>query len=134
MQKHRFRHLPILDEDNKLVGVVSDRDILRHLPFAGRRPPTQPARFREHLFRIKRKTANLHLSMDRIMTRETAHISPDSTVRQAVRTLRKGRKIGCLPVIDERNDVCGIVTLADFIRTLLAIYEPSSQSLSNQEF
>ena len=126
MQTHKLRHLPILDESDKLIGIVSDRDILRHLPFAGRRPPTQPTRFREHLFRIDRKTANLQLSMGRIMTRKTAHISPDLTVCQAAKTIRRS-KIDCLPVLDEQNNICGLVTLTDLMRALLPAYGPTAE-------
>ena len=36
MQKNRFRHLPVVDGRGQLRGMLSDRDILRHLPPGGR--------------------------------------------------------------------------------------------------
>ena len=118
MQRKKFRHLPILDEHDKLVGIVSDRDILQHLPFAGRRPPGQPARFREHLFKVDPKSASLRLPMDRIMTRKTANVSPDLSVCEAAKMLRKS-KIDCLLVLDKQENICGIVTVTDLMRALL---------------
>ena len=33
MQEGVFRHVPIVGKENELIGVISDRDVLRHLPF-----------------------------------------------------------------------------------------------------
>jgi CBS domain-containing protein len=127
MQKHKFRHLPILDEQDKVVGIVSDRDILRHLPFAGRRPPSESKAFRAYLFKVDPKTASLQLSMDRIMTRKTASVSPDLSICEAAKMLRKS-KIDCLLVLDERKNTCGIVTVTDLMRSLLEAYKPAEES------
>ena len=39
MQDEEIRHILIKDEQGKFLGLISDRDILRSLPYAGRRPP-----------------------------------------------------------------------------------------------
>ncbi|MHC4104706.1 MAG: CBS domain-containing protein, partial [Planctomycetota bacterium] len=40
MQKGKFRHVPVVDTEKKLVGIISDRDVLRLLPFRrGQRKP-----------------------------------------------------------------------------------------------
>jgi CBS domain-containing membrane protein len=126
MQKHKFRHLPILDEHDKLVGIVSDRDILQQLPFAGRRPPSEPKAFRAYLFKVDPKSTSLQLPMDRIMTRKTANVSPDLSVCEAAKMLRKS-KIDCLLVLDERENTCGIVTVTDLMRSLLEVYKPTEE-------
>jgi CBS domain-containing protein len=127
MQKHKFRHLPILDEHDKLVGIVSDRDILRHLPFAGRRPPSKPKAFRAYLFKVDPKSASLQLPLDRIMTRKIKHVLPDCSVCEAAKILRES-KIDCLLVLDERKNTCGIITVTDLMRALLEVYKPTEES------
>ncbi len=124
MQDGGFRHVPVLDEQMNLLGIVSDRDVLRHLPFAGRRPPLQDKKFREHLFSTDRKNASLELPLDSIMTRKVEYISPASTTIEAVSILRK-TKMSCLPVVDEQGKIVGIVTVTNLTHLLLSAYEPT---------
>ena len=106
------------------MGLVSDKDILRNLPFAGRRPPSLPKRFREHLFEIDSWTKSLQLPLDSIMKRKVLHILPGCSVCEAADILYK-KKISYLPVIDEQEKLRGVVTVTDLIRALLAAYEPA---------
>ncbi len=126
MKKGEFRHLPILDESAKLAGIISDRDILRQLPFAGRRPPLQSTKFRDHLFRVDDETPQLLLGVTEFMTREVTSVSVDCLICEATKTLRS-MKISCLPVVDQRQNILGIVTVADLMRVLLGAYQPIQQ-------
>ena len=121
MKENKFRHIPIIDELGKLQGIVSDRDVLRHLHYAGKRPMGQQENFREHLFRVEPDFVNLKLPLERVMTHKIIHIPPGSSTYSAADTLYKSR-ISCLPVIDEYNNLLGIVTLTDLMSALLAIY------------
>jgi len=122
-----FRHLPITDEQEKFVGLISDRDVLRSLPFAGRRPPAPPKRFREHLFATDPWTAVLQLPLENIMVRKVVHVSPSCSVYDAADTLCN-KKISCLPVVDEKEKLRGIVTVTDLMRALLFAYEPATKA------
>ena len=126
LQTEEFRHIPITDEQGKLVGLVSDRDILRNLPFAGRRPPSLPKRFREHLFATESGTESLQLSLESIMMRKVLHILPTCRVCEAVDTLYR-KKVSCLPVVNEKEDLRGIVTVSDLMQALLTAYEPAEK-------
>ncbi len=126
MKKGEFRHLPILDESAKLAGIISDRDILRQLPFAGRRPPSQSTKFRDHLFRVDDETPQLLLGVTEFMTREVTSVSVDCRICEATKTLRS-MKISCLPVVDQQQNVLGIITVADLMRVLLPTYQPIQQ-------
>jgi acetoin utilization protein AcuB len=53
LQEGEFRHAPVVNQAGQLDGLISDRDILRHLPFAGRRPPRPDNVFRGYLFSVK---------------------------------------------------------------------------------
>jgi acetoin utilization protein AcuB len=132
LQTEEFRHIPIIDEQGKFAGLVSDRDILRKLPFAGRRPPSPPKRFREHLFATDSWTKSLQLPLDSIMKRKVLHILPGCSVSEAADILYS-KKISCLPVIDEQEKLRGIVTVTDLMRALLAAYEPVESSKEASE-
>ncbi len=127
MQDEEIRHIPIMDEQEKLVGLVSDRDILRNLPYAGKRPPLSPKRFRGHLFATDLWTTNWQLPLDSVMAQNALHILPGCSICKAADTLYK-KKIGCLPVVDKREKLRGIVTVTDLMRTLLSTYEPTEKA------
>jgi CBS domain-containing protein len=127
MQTEKFRHVPIIDEQGKFVGLVSDRDILRNLPFAGRRPPLMPKSFREHLFATNSRTKSLLLPLESVMAQRVLHILPGCSVCKAAETLYR-KKISCLPVVDKREKLRGIVTVTDLMRALLWAYEPAEKA------
>ena len=126
LQTEEFRHIPIADEQGKLVGLVSDRDILRNLPFAGRRPPSLPKIFREHLFATASGTISLQLPLESFMVRKVLHILPACKVCEAVDILYR-KKVSCLPVVDEQEELRGIVTVTDLMQALLSAYGPAEK-------
>ncbi len=103
MANRPFRHFPVVHPDGRLAGVLSDRDLLRAL---GRAPVWQSKAIGE------------------IMTRETISVSPETAISVAVGEML-ARRINCLPVVDERGKVCGIVTSID----LLAAFQKIQASL-----
>jgi acetoin utilization protein AcuB len=126
MQKAEIRHLLIKDEQGKFLGLISDRDILRRLPYAGRRPLAPPTRFREHLFAVKSWTKCLELPLEKIMKWKVQHITPGLKVLRAADILYT-KKISCLPVVDKQNNLRGVLTITDLIRALLAVYKPAKE-------
>ncbi len=127
MQDEEIRHVIIMDEQEKFVGLVSDRDILRNLPYAGRRPSSPPKKFREHLFATNTWTKSLLLPLKSVMVPKVLHILPGCSVCEAAEILYE-KKISCLPVIDEQEKLRGIVTVTDLMRALLAAYEPAEKA------
>lgn len=103
MKQERVRHLPVLDEVGEVCAVVSQRDLfrgalLRALGFGSRA---------EELM-LKQ------VAVKEAMSREIQTTTPDTPVADAARLMIE-RKIGCLPVIENRKLV-GIVTETDFVR------------------
>jgi len=127
MQAEEIRHIPIMDEQEKFVGLVSDRDILRNLPYSGRRPPSPPKRFREHLFKTDPWTTNFLMLIESVMTRKVLHILPGCSVCEVADILYM-KKISCLPVVDEQEKLRGIVTVTDLMRALLTAYESTEKA------
>jgi CBS domain-containing membrane protein len=89
-----IRHLPVV-RDGKLVGLVTQRDVLRSGE-SGR-------------------ASARDLPVSEVMTRELVTVRPTTGLAQAARTMLE-RKYGCLPVCDDDGKLVGIVTEADFVR------------------
>ncbi|MGB2865956.1 MAG: CBS domain-containing protein [Sedimentisphaerales bacterium] len=127
MKNGKFRHVPIVDEEGTLVGILSDRDVLRYLPFVGgQRLPGTDA-FRSSLFHVDMRDPCLSLPITSIMTRNVTHIRQNCSFYGAVKMLRE-LKISSLPVVDEEKKLRGIVTVTDVMRALLRAYELNEKS------
>jgi acetoin utilization protein AcuB len=133
LQNGIFRHLPILDEQQRLIGLISDRDILSNLPYAGKKPPKAPKIFREHLFANNSSETDFLISLENIMVRKLLHISPQSTISEAADIINS-KRISCLPVVDENEKLCGIITVTDIMKALLTAYElPENECLISEQ-
>ncbi|MGH9531759.1 MAG: CBS domain-containing protein [Terriglobales bacterium] len=99
------RHIPVVDGDEKVVGIISDRDVSRLAPsmLAGMTP--------EEYNRVFEATP---LTM--AMTKDPICVAPEDSIRDAV-TLFYTKKVGALPVI-ENGKVVGILTVTDMLGLL----------------
>jgi CBS domain-containing membrane protein len=102
MQFKRTRHLPVVDQDGLLVGLVTHRDLL-----AAAISSLAP------LSRDERDTLQRGVPVADIMREHVWTIDPEAPAEAAAR-LMLDRKIGCLPVTEGRRLV-GILTEADLI-------------------
>ncbi len=135
MQEGKFRHVPIVDKEGRLTGIISDRDILRYLPIRSKQGQVQGACsagtrdevFRSCLFDVAPEDASLGLLVKNIMSQEIVHVLPTCSFYDAVKMLHE-MKISCLPVVDSEKKLCGIVTATDVMRGLLAAYKLTAKS------
>jgi CBS domain-containing protein len=104
MRFKHLRHLPVVDESGKLVGLVSHRDILR----------AQISSLTGLTDREKRARQD-NVRVDQIMTRDVWTAGPDTFASNAGRLLLDHR-FGCLPVVDSVGQLVGIVTERDYLR------------------
>lgn len=96
-----FHHLLVVDSDHHVAGVISDRDLLRHLsPFIGKMAE-RPA-----------DLACLQRRAHQIMTRHPESVRADSLAADAARIMLEHR-FSCMPVVDHERRPVGIVTLRD---------------------
>lgn len=103
--ERRIRHLPVLAELERLVGIVTDRDVKLALPSS---LLDQPPDWREVFDRIP---------VSRIMTRDPYCIHPDEAIETGI-SLMIQHRIGCLPVVEE-GSLVGILTETDALRFCL---------------
>ncbi|MHC4642058.1 MAG: CBS domain-containing protein [Planctomycetota bacterium] len=118
MQKGEFRHVPVV-EDNRLMGIISDRDILRHLPMRSTQGQIKEKKFRSRLFNVDREDSSLGLPLGRVMSRHVFRVLPGCSFYKAVQMLDE-MKISCLPVVDKEKVFHGIITVTDVMHGLLA--------------
>ena len=111
LEQHSFRHLPVVDEDSVLLGMVSDRDLRSALPSTVARS-TQ----REE---VETRIHNTPLSA--FMTRECLTLSPMATLDDAL-LLFQGHKIGALPVLDDEGRLIGMFTIGDLLRAYRGLF------------
>ncbi len=102
MDTKHIRHVPIVDRDKDLVGLVTHRDFTRSALGTEEAPLSLQ---REMLGRRK---------IREIMATEIETVEPDEDLRAAAELLIEN-KIGCLPVV-EGTHLVGILTESDFVR------------------
>lgn len=104
MKTQKVRHIPIVNDFDRLIGLVSQRDILASTsPLSLRQPEEMTA------------------SLTYIMTRKVHTISRSTSLTHAAHLLKKYR-LGCLPVVEEERLV-GIVTETDFVTIAIHLLE-----------
>lgn len=108
MRDHKIRCLPVLDQANRVVGIISDRDLKAASPSIA---TTMDVHEVHYLFR--------ELKARDIMTAEVITITPDDTVEKAA-VIMHDRQISSLPVVEDGAAV-GIITLVDVSRVLTSI-------------
>jgi CBS domain-containing membrane protein len=102
MLENGFRHVPVVDDDDEVLGLVSQRDVTAALGAAARGDLTgQQARLAD-------------LTASQAMTTPVETIGPDDDLRSAAELMIEN-KYGCLPVVEGRHLV-GIITESDFVR------------------
>lgn len=106
MRLGRIRHLPIVDEDGALAGIVSQRDLfhsglLRALGFGSH---------------AKDRAMDL-LVLKEAMKTEVVTVTPSAPLTEAAKTMLE-KKIGCLVVVEGKK-IVGILTESDFVKLAL---------------
>lgn len=108
MNERKVRRLPVIDSRGRLVGIVSDRDLLHASPS----PATTLA-----VWEIPSLLSNLKI--EKVMTRDVVTVSEKTPLEEAARIMAD-KKIGGLPVL-QGPDLVGIITETDLFKVLLEL-------------
>ena len=100
----RFRHIPVLDQSGRLIGIVSDRDVLRESV------KIQQASHGD--------TVSPQLDVRDVMTTSVLTAHADTEIRAIARVLFEER-IGAMPLMDDEGRLVGILTRSDILRTIM---------------
>lgn len=97
IEKYKFRHFPILNDKDSLVGMVSDRDVIRVIN--------------------KAKTTKISEFMsNEVLT------ALESTRIQDIAKIMLHEKINCLPIINENHVIVGIITQTNILNYVINSY------------
>ena len=108
MRERKVRRLPVLDESGKMVGIVSDKDLLHAAPS----PATSLSVYELHYLLAK-------LTIKQVMSSPVISVSPDTPLEEAARVMADN-KIGGLPVT-EGDRLVGIITETDVFKILVEL-------------
>ena len=106
-RQNRFRHVPIVNAEGKLVGLISDRDVLREAANIN----TGPEAWVKDLVQVTRTIADF-------MTKRVLTATPSAEIRQIAKAMFEER-IGSMPIVNEEEKLVGIITRSDILRTLV---------------
>lgn len=108
MKKHNFRRLPVVD-DGKLVGFLSDSDLMRVAPS----PATTLSRYEINSLLAK-------ICVRDIMKKDVVSVNVDATIEEAALIMYKN-KIGGMPVVSNMGAVVGVITETDIFKTFVDV-------------
>lgn len=96
----RFRHVPIVNSEGALIGIISDRDMLKD--------------YHDNREKYLTNSGNIvELIKSRILT-----ASPDTKISEIARIMFEER-IGAMPILDSSHKLIGIITRSDILRALI---------------
>lgn len=103
MQENGFRHVPVVNDEGVLVGLVSHRDMLRHALIEQADVPRY----------VEREVLRQLTARD-VMVEDVETVGPDTDICLAAQVMFEN-KYGCLPVLED-HQLTGILTESDFVR------------------
>jgi CBS domain-containing membrane protein len=114
MELGRIRHIPIVDDQTRFIGLVTHRDILSATvsKLADIDAGTQDE-------------LDASIPILSIMRTDVRHTHPDTELKQAAAVLLE-HKYGCLPVLEDERLV-GILTEADFLNLTISLMQALEQ-------
>jgi len=105
--RHNIGSLPVVETDGRLVGIFTERDVLRGLH--------------------RRGDAFCHAPIAQVMTSDPVCCEPNDTVHDAIGRMSE-HQIGQLPVVHD-DQVVGLVSVGDLVRVLHEAAEEDNQRL-----
>ena len=110
MEWRHIRHVPVEDQEGRLVGLVTHRGLLRLLTNGADRKP---------------------ITVREIMVKDPVTASPSTSSLEAIQIMRN-RGVGCLPVV-EGDQLVGIVTSYDFLEASARLFQQHLKELPVEE-
>lgn len=118
IEKRHIHSLPVVDENNTLIGIVTDRDIRSAFPSTSL-SEEETAAERERVSTLR---------VQDIMTRDPVTVSPANTLEDVL-LLMERVPFTAFPVVDQGKKLAGIITIRDLMRAfvnVLGLHEPGT--------
>ncbi|ENM5743050.1 CBS domain-containing protein [Vibrio metoecus] len=113
MEALDIRHIPVVDANKKLLGIVTQRDLL--------------AAQESNLQRIAQDPSyTLDTPLYEVMHTDVMSVAPQAGLKESALYMQK-HKIGCLPVV-AKSELVGIITDSDFVTIAINLLELQEES------
>jgi CBS domain-containing protein len=122
LREHRVSAFPVLDDGDKVIGIVSEADLLTKEAFNGEVPG-----FFGGILRHREQGKASGVTAADVMTKPAITIGPHETVAHAARVMY-GRRVRRLPVVTPDGHLVGIVSRAD----LLSVYSRAEEAIMQE--
>jgi acetoin utilization protein AcuB len=106
MEHGHFRHLPVIDENGKLIGILTDRDvrlIRPSLAFVGKEDAA---------------TQLWSIAVQQAAVFDPVSVKPETSLKEAAEMILRWH-VGGLPVVDDHEKVVGMITYTDILREFI---------------
>ena len=110
LREFNIRHLPIIDDRGKLVGIVTQRDLYRI---------QSPRHLEDDTWYYDQKSLDSHI-LKYVMTKDPSALNPEDPVAKAILLMVQCR-YGCLPIVQKDRTLCGIITQHDILKVAARI-------------
>lgn len=111
LKEKNFRHLPVVDENNYLLGIITDRDIRSAYPSS-----LASDEERKKALEMVSKTP-----VKEIMSKNLSTLNPDATLDDALLFFKR-HIVGAIPITDKDNKLVGIFSIRDMIKAYSEIF------------
>ncbi|MEV6995018.1 CBS domain-containing protein [Streptomyces sp. NPDC093228] len=118
--------LPVVGEENRVVGVVSEADLLRKEEFRG----GDPDRY-DRLDRLSDLVKVGAVTAEELMTAPAVTVRANETLGQAARTMARA-KVKRLPVVSDEGTLLGIVSRSDLLKVFLRDDEDIAEEIRDE--
>lgn len=108
LQEHNINILPVMENGN-IVGIITDRDLKKASP-----SDATTLDMHELMYLISK------IKVRNLMKKPVYTIPPDFTIEEAAAILLE-KRISGLPVIDEKNQLIGIITRSDLFQVIISL-------------
>lgn len=119
MMRERIRHIPVVDEEDNFVGLLTQRDLLACSPSA--LADLKPDEL------VELETG---IPVKDVMTTDITVVTADTDLREVATYLLR-HKYGCLPVVSD-STLVGIVTEADFLKLVLNLLDQFEENYAEE--
>ncbi len=108
LSQHKIRHLPVVSDKNRVIGMVTDRDIRSAMPSS----------LAKGCDLDEETLANLKVKD--FMTRDILTVSTMDTIQDALLLIQQ-KNVGALPVVDENGFLQGIISVRDLLQSFVNV-------------
>jgi acetoin utilization protein AcuB len=119
MREHNIRHLPVVDNEGRPVGIITDRDLRSAMPYRIYQNPKTAQAESERIDKLK---------VIDIMVENPVTIHLTWTIQDALLLIQE-KRFGAFPVVDDEGKLVGMISVRDLLRAfinVLGIGEPGT--------